>query len=257
MTGGDHGAPPAGPGPRSIVRLASVDSTQSVAWALIESGAVDGTVVVADTQRQGRGRQGRSWHDEPGTSLLMSLVWRPLLAPAALPTLSLLAAVAVAEAVTRVASVTPRLKWPNDVLVSGRKLAGILLESRVGESTSVVIGIGINLAQPEFPPELHGLATSLLLETGRTPGRDAMLAAVLESLDGWRARLEAEGFAPIRERWRALADTLGSRVSIDGVSALAVDLDADGALLVADGSGVRRVVAGEVTSEEVGRAAGG
>jgi len=255
MTGGDRGAPPGGPGPRSIVRLSSVDSTQAVAWALVEGGAADGTVVVADTQRQGRGRQGRAWHDEPGRSLLMSLVWRPRLAPAALPALSLLAAVAVAEAVARVSPVTPRLKWPNDVLVSGRKLAGILLESRVGADAIVVIGIGINLAQPEFPPDLQGLATSLLLETGRTPGRDAMLAAVLEALDRWRARLEAEGFAPIRERWRALADTLGARVSVDGVSALALDLDADGALLVDDGRGVRRVIAGEVTREEVGGAA--
>ena len=254
MTDADRGAPPAGPGPRSIVRLEAVDSTQSVAWALVEGDAADGTVVVADTQRQGRGRQGRAWHDEPGMSLLMSLVWRTRIAPAALPALSLLAAVAVAEAVARVAPVTPRLKWPNDVLVGDRKLAGILLESRVGATAIVVIGVGINLAQPAFPPELQGLATSLTLETGRTPGRDAMLAAVLESLDRWRARLEADGFAPVRERWRQLGVTLGSRVSIDGVSALAVDLDADGALLVDDGTGVRRVVAGEV-SEETGRAA--
>ncbi len=252
MTDGGPGAPTA---VRSIVRLAAVDSTQTVAFALAEGGALDGTVIVADTQRLGRGRQGRLWVDEPGASLLMSLIWRPCLAPAALPTLSLLAAVAVADAIASVAPVAPRLKWPNDVLIDGRKVAGILLESRLGAEPVVVLGIGINLTQTAFPPPLRARATSLRLAAGDAPARDVMLAAVLGALDGWRARLETDGFAPVRARWRALSATLGSRVTIDGLSGVAVDLDTDGALLVDDGSGARRVVAGEL-GEEVGGAAG-
>jgi BirA family transcriptional regulator, biotin operon repressor / biotin---[acetyl-CoA-carboxylase] ligase len=254
MTDGARLADPGAAESRSIVRLASVDSTQTVAFALAEGGARDGTVVVADTQRQGHGRQGRPWHDEPGQSLLMSLLWRPRLPLPALPTLSLLAAVAVAEAAGDVAAVIPRVKWPNDVLVGGRKLAGILLESRIGAEVVVVLGIGVNLAQASFPPALRERATSLFLETGRAPGRDEMLGAVLAALDGWRARLEAEGFASLRERWRTLSSTLGARVRIGDLAGVAVDLDADGALLVDDGATVVRVVAGEI-AEETGRAA--
>ncbi len=236
-------APAAAP---SIVRLGRVDSTQAIAFALAADGAPDRTVVVAESQAAGRGRRGRTWHDEPGASLLVSVVLRPRLPAARLPTLSLVAAVAVAEALVAVTGVAPRLKWPNDVLVDGRKIAGILLESRLPEGTTI-LGIGINVAQRAFPPELAERATSLRLATGRDVDRETLLAAVLEALDRWRARLEAEGFEPVRARWRALADTLGRPVTVDGVSGVAVDVDDDGALLVDEGGRRRRVVAGEVT----------
>ena len=205
-----------------------------------------GTVVVAEAQTAGRGRRGRSWLDEPGASLLTSIILRPRLEPARLPTLSLAAGVAVVEALERVTGLKPRLKWPNDVLVDGRKLAGILLESRIGPSPLVVLGIGVNLAQRVFPADLAERATSVRLATGRRVDADALLTALLESLDAWRTRLETEGWAPIRERWRALTETLGRRVSIDGVQGIAVDVDEDGALIVAEGDVRRRVVAGEV-----------
>ncbi|HEU5319212.1 MAG TPA: biotin--[acetyl-CoA-carboxylase] ligase [Methylomirabilota bacterium] len=230
-----------------VVRLGAVDSTQTAAFALAADGAPDGTAVVADTQRAGRGRQGRAWEDEPGASLLVSLVVRPALPLAALPQLSLAAAVAVAEALAEAAGLPARLKWPNDVLVGGRKIAGILLESRLGSGRPVVvIGIGVNLDQRGFPLSLAGQATSVRLAGGRPLGREAALAAVLAAVDGWRARLEREGFAPVRERWRALADTLGRPVRVDDVEGTAVDLDADGALLVDTAGGRRRVVAGDV-----------
>jgi BirA family transcriptional regulator, biotin operon repressor / biotin---[acetyl-CoA-carboxylase] ligase len=247
----------------SIVRLGRVDSTQAVVFALAADGAPDRTVVVADTQAAGRGRRGRTWHDEPGTSLLTSILLRPRLAPAQLPMLSLAAAVAIAEALARVAGVLPRLKWPNDVLVEGRKIAGILLESRMvaarpavptespagraAPESVVALGIGINVGQRIFPAELVDYATSIRLAAGRDVERDVLLTAVLDALDHWRARLELEGFAPVRERWRALAHTLGRTVSVDGISGVAVDLDEDGALLVDDGEQRRRVVAGEVS----------
>ena len=230
----------------ALVRLGRVDSTQAVAFALAADGAADRTVVVAQAQTAGRGRHGRLWLDEPGASLLTSIILRPRLEPARLPTLSLAAGVAVVEALERVTGLKPRLKWPNDVLVDGRKLAGILLESRIGPSPLVVLGIGVNLAQRVFPADLAERATSVRLAAGRRVDADALLTALLESLDAWRTRLETEGWAPIRERWRALTETLGRRVSIDGVEGVAVDVDEDGALIVAEGDVRRRVVAGEV-----------
>jgi BirA family transcriptional regulator, biotin operon repressor / biotin---[acetyl-CoA-carboxylase] ligase len=231
---------------RALVRLGRVESTQTVAFALAADGAADRTVVVAEAQTAGRGRHGRLWLDEPGASLLTSIILRPRLPPARLPTLSLTAGVAVVEALERVTGLKPRLKWPNDVLVDGRKLAGILLESRIDPSPLVVLGIGVNLAQRVFPPDLAERATSVRLATGRRVDADALLTALLESLDAWRARLETDGWAPIRERWCALTETLGRRVSIDGVQGIAVDVDEDGALIVAEGDVRRRVVAGEV-----------
>jgi BirA family biotin operon repressor/biotin-[acetyl-CoA-carboxylase] ligase len=244
-----------------IVRLGRVESTQSVAFALAAEGAADGTAVVADSQAAGRGRRGRAWLDEPGASLLASILLRPRLEPSRLPALSLTAAVALAEALIRSAGVTSQLKWPNDLLIGGRKVAGILLESRLEAGApdlpsragppapvTTVLGVGVNLSQRVFPAELAGRATSVWLATGRLVNRDSLLIALLEALADWRRRLEREGFGPVRERWRALADTLGRSVSIEGVTGRAVDVDASGALVVDDAEGRRRrVYAGDVT----------
>ena len=232
-----------------IVRLDTVDSTQSVAFALAERGAADRTVVVADQQLAGRGRRGRTWRAPAGTSLLASIVVRPRLPQSLLSTLSLTTAVAVAEALRRVTKVDARLKWPNDVLVAGKKVAGILLESRMSGGSSVVtiIGVGINLGQREFPPDLAEGATSIALETGQAPSRESVLAALLEEFDAWRVRLEGEGFGPVREAWRRLSDTLGRLVTVDTVTGLAADLDTDGALLIDVAGTLTRVLAGVVS----------
>ena len=244
-----------------IVRLDTVDSTQTVAFALAERGAADRTVVVADQQLAGRGRRGRTWRAPAGTSLLASILVRPRLAQSLLPTLSLTTAVATAEALRRVTGVDARLKWPNDIIVAGRKIAGILLESRLrgaesgaanqaGAAVVTVIGVGINLGQHEFSAELAASATSVALETGRAPGREVVLAGLLEEFDAWRARLEGEGFGPVREAWRRLSDTLGRRVTVDAVTGVAADIDADGALLIDVGGSVTRVVAGAVSTDD-------
>src|SRR5207249_2184615 len=183
-----------------------------------------------DHQSAGRGRRGRSWNDAPGTSLLASILVRPRIAPALLATFSIATAVAVAEALRRATGIEARLKWPNDVLARGRKLAGILVETRIltnagtGVSTvdadraapvtdaatrtlgrpptvdadraapvTMVIGVGVNLAQRAFPAELADRATSVAIETGRVPDRDSVLEAVLQEFDAWRWRLESQG----------------------------------------------------------------
>jgi BirA family biotin operon repressor/biotin-[acetyl-CoA-carboxylase] ligase len=230
-------------------RFGAVDSTQSIAFALADAGAADGTTVVADYQNEGRGRRGRAWFAPAGTALLASIVVRPRVEPRDLPLYSFAAALATADAIAALAGVAPRLKWPNDVLVEDRKVSGILLESRVtpprGEAV-VAIGIGLNLRQTEFPEELRAGATSLLIATGRTIATEAALDAVTGALATWRARLERDGFAPLRARWLEVADTIGRRVEVDGVAGVAVDLASDGALVIADGRVRRRVVAGEI-----------
>jgi BirA family biotin operon repressor/biotin-[acetyl-CoA-carboxylase] ligase len=236
----------------AIVRLTTVDSTQRVALELAEQGAADGTVVVADSQTAGRGRWGRTWRDTAGESLLMSVIVRPDLSVGELPKLSFAAAVAVGEAIALTTGLTARLKWPNDVLVNGRKLAGILLESRIVAEPIVVAGIGINLRQLAFPDALAGIATSVDLEGGRAVGPEELLEGVLHAFDHWRATLESAGFAPLRARWLELADTIGREVTVGEHAGLAVDLAADGALVLRQTDGVRRVFAGEVTGSRRG-----
>jgi BirA family biotin operon repressor/biotin-[acetyl-CoA-carboxylase] ligase len=230
----------------SIVRVGRVDSTQAIAFGLAAQGAADRTVVVAESQAAGRGRRGRVWVDEPGASLLLSVIVRPRLPPARLPLLSLAAGVAVAGTLAEATGLNPRLKWPNDVLVDGAKIAGILLESRLGAAPLVVLGIGINLTQTQFPSPLAMRATSVALAGGRPVTAEALLPPLLEALDRQREALQRGALDAVLARWRALADTLGRTVSVDGVSGVAVDIDDDGALVVADGERRRRVVAGEV-----------
>jgi BirA family transcriptional regulator, biotin operon repressor / biotin---[acetyl-CoA-carboxylase] ligase len=238
--------------PPLVLRLDRVDSTQAVAFALAAGGAVDRTVVVAESQAAGRGRRGRLWIDEPGASLLASVVLRPRLDATRLPLLSLAAAVAVAEALAAMTGLVPRLKWPNDVLVGGRKIAGILLESRLGPVPLVVLGIGINLLQRTFPPALAGRATSVARETTRAVDREALLSGLLEGLDRRRADLERGALVEVLQCWRALSDTLGRTVSVDGVTGVAADVDPAGALMVEAPDGQRhRIVAGEIA--EAGR----
>ncbi len=176
--------PPGGRLAGPLHAFAAVDSTQAVARRLAEAGASEGTLVVADFQRAGRGQRGRSWTAPAGAGLLLSVVLRPPLAPARWPALTLLAAGAVVDAVARVApGVRAEIRPPNDVFAGGRKLAGILAESVVGPRPFVVLGIGINVGQrPEdWPAELRGRAVSLA-ELGAPVGRPALLAALLDRL---------------------------------------------------------------------------
>ncbi|HSE93062.1 MAG TPA: biotin--[acetyl-CoA-carboxylase] ligase, partial [Methylomirabilota bacterium] len=209
-----------------VVRVGTVVSTQDVAFDLAARGAADRTVVLADHQTAGRGRQGRTWHDAPGASLLVSILVRPALDARSLPWLSYVAAIAVAEALQEATGLAPRLKWPNDVLVDDRKVAGILLQTRLSASTRgdgaatasngpstqraglaaalTVIGVGINLEPGSVTPELADRATSVREAGGRPVDREALLGAVVAALEVWRARLEREGPEPIRRRWLAL-----------------------------------------------------
>lgn len=166
-----------------VLAFRSVGSTQAIARQLAAAGAPEGTLVLADHQAAGRGQRGRPWVAPPGTALLFSLVLRPPLPPARWPALTITAAMAVTEAVNAASGVAARVKWPNDVLVGDRKLAGILAEGVVGPICFVVLGIGVNVTQQaaDWPPDLRDRAVSLA-ELGVPLGREALLAAVLDRL---------------------------------------------------------------------------
>ena len=231
----------------SIHRLDVVDSTQPMLARLARAGAPDGTVVTARHQTGGRGRRGRAWWDAPGESLLLSVLLRPAIPAGHVSQLSLVAALAVTDALAG-AGVTGRIRWPNDVLVGGSKISGILPDAVCGTDGRVehaIVGIGINLDQRSFPPELAEQATSLRLLTGRAHDPSRVEAAVLTALhvryDAWLSG----GFGALRDAWRSRSSTIGTRVGLpDGGDGVAVDVDGDGALLVdVGGATLTRVVA--------------
>ena len=244
---GREGAPRREAGPaaalgRPHLHLREVDSTNERARALAAAGAPHGTLVTADHQTAGRGRQGRAWSAPPGRALLMSLVLRDL--DELQPLLPLAAAVAVCEAAERSAEVACEIKWPNDVWIGGRKLAGILIEGRP-QAGWLVLGLGINVGtrSEEFPPELHDAATSLAIEGhGEPPAVGDLLAAVLEALS---ERL-ADPPDALLEAWRARDALRGRPIEWEGGKGIATGIDERGALLVDTDAGTRTLEAGEV-----------
>lgn len=229
-------------------------STNDEAKALADADAGHGEVVVAEKQTDGRGRRGRSWVSPPRRNVAFSVILRPEeLPPTRAPELTLVAAVAVCEAL-RHSGVPAGIKWPNDVLVGGRKIAGILTEmsAEADRVHWVVVGVGVNVnaRAEDFPPELRDEATSLLLERGHPAPRALFLAACLSELEAWYDRHAEQGFAPIRQAWRERSVTLGQQVVVrtDGqdVTGLAEDIDDTGALLVRTAPGLVRVTSGDV-----------
>lgn len=241
---------------RTLKVLADVPSTNDLALEAGRQGAAEGLAVLADRQTAGRGRRGRAWSSPAGTGLYTSILLRPgqPLPQAAL--LTLVAGLGVVEAIAEAAGLPAGLKWPNDVLVDGRKVAGILAEmaSQDEAVSHVVIGIGINVnhGPRALPDELSAVATSLYLATGRSLARGELAAALYNALDRWYRLFREGGGGTILAAARERSATLGRAVEVHGEGepwrGLAVDLDGDGALLVREeGGGVRRVLAGGVS----------
>jgi BirA family biotin operon repressor/biotin-[acetyl-CoA-carboxylase] ligase len=230
-----------------------VSSTNTVARDLARGGAVEGTVVIAEAQTHGRGRLGRGWVSPPGRNLYMSIVLRPELPDAQLPQLSLVAGVAACEAVGEWCRAT--VKWPNDVLIDGRKVVGILIESEgEGRSRFLIAGIGVNLnaTREEFPSELRDKAGSIRMTTNTLVDRAQFTARLLARLEQRYDQLNAEGFARMRAAWESLSALIGVEICVDEpagrVSGVVLGLADDGALRLRLASGEeRRVVAGDVT----------
>jgi len=231
---------------------AETGSTSSDLVALARAGAPEGTVVLADHQTAGRGRLGRTWHTPPGTSIAVSMLFRPASVPVARwPWLPLLAGVAVVEALRAETGVPAGLKWPNDVVVDGLKLAGLLAEVVPECGGAVVVGVGLNVTV--VPPDLPPTATSLSLCGVADPDRGRVLAAVLASVahryEGWCAR--SGDPVEARRAYRPHCTTLGSQVLVQlpagcPLTGRATDVDDDGRLVVRTADGDRALSIGDV-----------
>ena len=240
---------------RNIVFENEVDSTNRLARDLAISGAVEGTLVVAESQSGGRGRKGRNWHSPPGEGIYVSLVLRPRFQPAEAPKMTLLTGVALAESLIPIVHSRVTIKWPNDVLAGGKKVAGILIEAstEIDSIEYMIVGVGLNVNTPmgRFPAELRERATSIALEIGHEVDRTEILRAFLKRLEYNYDRIGREGFVPVIKRWRELSDMAGKHVrvhsfdrSLEGAIA---GIDDEGVLLVKASEGtLHRVIAGDV-----------
>ena len=236
---------------RQTLYYESVASTNDVARSLADGGAPEGCVVVGETQSAGRGRLGRSWESPAGAGLYVSTILRP--DASVVPLVTIAAGVALARGIETATGLRADLKWPNDLCLGGRKVAGILAE---GTPRYVVLGFGINVIPAAYPPEVASRATSLEAERGQAVDRGALLVECLSALSAQYSNLRSGNESLVLDEWRTrAASTLLRRVrwkGADGADEAAVegtaeDIDRAGALLVRTHDGVIRVISGEVT----------
>jgi len=238
---------------RNLELYDETDSTNIRAVALARAGAPEGTLVLAEEQSAGRGRLGRRWHAPKGSSLLMSLLLRPPLLPRQAQRATMICSLAAIQAIARVSDLKAQVKWPNDVVLGGKKVGGILTElGKHGEQLDyVVVGLGLNVnLDVSDLPDLMAPATSISAEAGRPVSRLELLLALLEGIEARYERVLA-GWSP-HEEWREHLATLGQVVRVgtaeEVIEGLAEDVDADGALLVRTRDGaLRSVLVGDVT----------
>jgi BirA family transcriptional regulator, biotin operon repressor / biotin---[acetyl-CoA-carboxylase] ligase len=238
---------------RNVFYSPAVRSTQAEAHRIAGEGAEDGTLVIADLQEGGKGRLGRVWHSPSGTGIWMSLLLRPKLELHQCPQLTLVAAVAVVEAIRKYTGLQVAIKWPNDILLDGKKICGILTELNA-EATVVnyiIIGIGINVNTPSFPAELQSVATSLRIEGGQDFSRVQLVQRILERFESLYVAYLEEGFASLKERWESFATSVGQRIiarQIHGtVEGLALGIDQDGSLLIQkEDGGIEKVYSADI-----------
>lgn len=230
----------------------TLDSTNIQLRRMGLTGAPHGSVCLCECQTAGRGRLGRSWHSPEGCGLWVSVLLRPNLRTEQAPLVTLITAMAMQRAVNTLMPVDCRIKWPNDLVLGGKKLCGILLEVSADQDGlhHIVVGTGLNVHQGAYPPELMHQATALC-EHGEPPLRGALLARYLLELEKLTKRLECEGFRQIAREYEASSCTLGSAVRVTGgmeLAGVAEAIDEDGALLVREKNGtLTRVLAGDVS----------
>jgi BirA family biotin operon repressor/biotin-[acetyl-CoA-carboxylase] ligase len=240
---------------RPLYVLPQTTSTNDAVKALAWRGAPAGTVVLAEQQTHGRGRQGRTFASPAGVGIYLSLLLRPTIDMTRLPQLTLMVAVAAADAMTAVCGVSIHLKWPNDVEIAGKKVAGILTEAvlHLGEPPVVIIGIGINVntTLEQLPSALHGRVTSLALATGTPVSRHQLIACLLAHLEDLYHTFQDTGMTSILERWRHYGRISGRVVQFSHAAETktghVIGLDDDGALIVQTVDGIQeRIVSGQV-----------
>jgi BirA family biotin operon repressor/biotin-[acetyl-CoA-carboxylase] ligase len=244
---------------RDIRVFEQTTSTNDIVEKLARDGVKEGVVVFAESQTRGRGRLGRKWLSPPRKGLWFSVLLRPRLHPLAVTQLTIAAATALHRAIRSQTGISPEIKWPNDILIRGRKVAGILTElaaeTDAVKHAIVGVGVGVNLLSSDFPPELRRHATSLRIETGHTQNRSALAVAILQELDRDYHRVCSGQFEALAHEWERHCTTLGNRVAIRAGGRLlegrAEALDAAGALLLRTQHGhLERVIGGDVSVEK-------
>jgi BirA family transcriptional regulator, biotin operon repressor / biotin---[acetyl-CoA-carboxylase] ligase len=240
---------------KRVLHFFQTDSTNRVAMELGYAGEPEGTVVMAEAQTAGRGRSGRTWHSERGTGLYFTVLLRPRLSPAQAPLLTMLAGISAHAAVQALTGLVPELKWPNDLLLNGKKFGGILTEMHAEPNAVrfVIVGIGINVNQEKFPAELSAIATSLRRESGRLTYRLELLARLLSQFESDYNRFLREGPGFVVERFQSVSSfAQGRRVRVqtgtEWYAGTTAGLSPEGLLLVARDDGpLMTVIAGDVT----------
>ena len=247
---------------RDLVFYEEADSTNDIARTLASNGAGEGSAVVADSQKKGKGRLGRRWESPAGVNIYTSIVLRPSIMPVFAPQLTLVSAVAVAETISRFLNngsgykPEPTVKWPNDILINGKKAAGILTEmsSEMDRVNFVVIGIGVNvnMSKKMLPEELRPIVTSLREETGKEISRTDFIRTLYLSIEKWYKLYLKNGFEPIREAWNSYFKMAGKVVKVQQmdrvIEGVAIGLDNDGMLLLREKNGnIARIISGDVS----------
>ncbi len=223
-----------------------VTSTQKIAHKLAYEGAKEGTLVVAEQQTAGRGRMDRKWFSPKGTGIWMSLILRPPIPPQKAPQLTLLTAVAIAQAIQEVTGIVPDIKWPNDILVNGKKCVGILTELQADPDRihSVIIGIGMNVNQEleQFPEDIRTIATSLSIEKGEKIKRAELIQEVLLKIETLYRQYLQHGFLPIKLLWEGYAVSIGKKITARTlnrtIQGVALGITEEGVLMLEDDDGV-------------------
>ncbi len=244
---------------RDIRVFEQTTSTNDVVEKLARDGVKEGIVVFAESQTKGRGRLGRVWSSPTRKGLWFSVLLRPHMRPQETTQLTVAAATALWRAIHQETGLPPEIKWPNDILIRGKKVVGILTElsAEVDRVKHVTLGVGVdvNLTATEFPPDLRKTATSLRIEAGQPIGRAELAITILRELDRDYARINSGTFAEVADEWEARCSTIGKSVAIQigdrRVRGRAESLDADGALLVRTEHGhLERIIGGDVTLEK-------
>lgn len=241
---------------KEILFYEMVDSTNTLAELLAEEGKAEGTVILAETQKKGRGRHGRSWVSPPFVNIYMSIILRPEIEPKDATLLTLMSAVGCAHTLRKVSGLDVTIKWPNDLIVSEKKIGGILTDVHIENKKLkyAVIGIGLNVNMDfiELPSEIKDIATSLRIETGRIYSRTEILIEIINGIDYWYSILKEMKTKELLKEWELLTSTLGKEVRVvtvkETLTGIAESIDNKGMLVLKLPSGERRIISsGDLT----------
>lgn len=244
---------------RNITYLERCASTQIIAHEAAQEDVEDGTVILSEEQTAGKGRMARPWDSKAGKGIWMSVIARPRLAPQQAPQMTLVAAVAVTRAIEEVTGLMPQIKWPNDLLLNGKKITGILTELQTEPDMikAIILGIGINVNQnqADFPLELEEIASSLKIEKGEAIDRTYLIAKILGYLEEYTKLYETHGFSPIKLLWESYSNTAGKRIRAvmlnETIEGIARGISEDGMLelQLADGT-IRGIYSADIEFQE-------